>query len=397
MIGFEGAIAVEARGHSGGLAMLWKNKEKVTLNSLSNNHIDVTVEVHGLHKFRLTGFYGEPNRAKRYETWNLLRRLSTEPLSPWCIIGNMNNVLNQLDKRGGRLYPNHLIQGFQSILDDCNLHDLASEGYQFTWERSCGPDERIEIKLDRALINDSLMAQFAEAKLTNLEISTSDHDPIFLEPMVVTNVISVAHFRFENAWLKEPMCKKIMEDTWHMNQGKTLQDKIVICSVVLQKWGKEITGCFKNCINQCKMIMKMVKGRTDANSRKLYKEESKKLKEIYSQQEIFWRQRSKQLWLREGDQNSKFFHSSTKMRRKINHITFLANNADVQNSVLLDDIDTKEVKDALFHMHPDKSPGSDGMSPGFYQKYWSTMGEDVVNVVKKFFANGTFDKHLSIL
>lgn len=45
--------------------------------------------------------------------------------------------------------------------------------------------------------------------------------------------------------------------------------------------------------------------------------------EVYSEQEVFWRQRCKQLWLREGDSNSKFFHAATKTRRKINKITML--------------------------------------------------------------------------
>lgn len=182
--------------------------------------------------------------------------------------------------------------------------------------------------------------------------------------------------------------------------------------------------------------MKAVKGRTDANSINMYREESKKLTEIYSQQEVFWRQRSKQLWLREGDQNSKIFHSATKIRRKTNHISSLVNKAgqlvgwdngleDVmteyfstlfkatntdwnevvacvpsristaQNRELLADIEPNEVKKALFHMHPDKSPGPDGMSPGFYQKYWSTVGGDVVQIAKDFFAKGTFDNHFT--
>lgn len=54
-----------------------------------------------------------------------------------------------------------------------------------------------------------------------------------------------------------------------------------------------------------------------------------------------------------------------------------------QNVVLLSPMTENEVKNALFHMHPDKSPGPDGMTPDFYQKFWSVVSRVVVNVVKK--------------
>lgn len=29
-------------------------------------------------------------------------------------------------------------------------------------------------------------------------------------------------------------------------------------------------------------------------------------------------------------------------------------------------------------MHPDKSPGPDGMNPAFYQRFWNIIGNDIV-------------------
>ncbi|KAL8116031.1 hypothetical protein AgCh_022498 [Apium graveolens] len=116
--------------------------------------------------------------------------------------------------------------------------------------------------------------------------------------------------------------------------------------------------------------------------------------------EVFWRQRCKQLWLREGDCNSKFFHAATKARCKMNKIDILKNENglevgwgtgmeetmigyflnlfaatdteftsmistvdsrvnSLQNSSMLAPVHHKEVKVALFGMHPDKSPGLD--------------------------------------
>ena len=41
----------------------------------------------------------------------------------------------------------------------------------------------------------------------------------------------------------------------------------------------------------------------------------------------------------------------------------------------------EEVRTALFQMHPSKSPGPDGMSPFFFQKFWHVVGHDVTAAV----------------
>ena len=51
------------------------------------------------------------------------------------------------------------------------------------------------------------------------------------------------------------------------------------------------------------------------------------------------------------------------------------------NQQLLQPYTPEEIKRALFQMHPSKSPGPDGMSPFFFQKYWHIVGNNVVRAV----------------
>lgn len=54
---------------------------------------------------------------------------------------------------------------------------------------------------------------FLEAKLYNLEGSTSDHIPIFLMPkQKVEQSTHSQRLRFENAWLTEPMCGQLIKE-----------------------------------------------------------------------------------------------------------------------------------------------------------------------------------------
>lgn len=59
-----------------------------------------------------------------------------------------------------------------------------------------------------------------------------------------------------------------------------------------------------------------------------------------------------------------------------------------QNEQLMQPITHEEVKQALFQMHPDKSHGPDRMTPAFYQKHWSIVGDDVVVLTRTSFRIG---------
>ena len=140
---------------------------------------------------------------------------------------------------------------------------------------------------------------------------------------------------------------------------------------------------------------------------------------IQHHNELFWRQRSRSIWLLAGDKNAKFFHQRASQQRRKNHISgvqdtgggwhtsdkqiaqvakqyfeelFTTANPTDMGSVLdavdrhvTPDMKTRytsdEVRRALFHMHPSKSLEPNGMSPFFFKKYWNVVGSDVTEAI----------------
>lgn len=55
-----------------------------------------------------------------------------------------------------------------------------------------------------------------------------------------------------------------------------------------------------------------------------------------------------------------------------------------QNAALLASISHDEVRAVVFTMHPDKSPGPDGLSPAYFQMHWDVLGIEVVTFCQSF-------------
>ena len=61
--------------------------------------------------------------------------------------------------------------------------------------------------------------------------------------------------------------------------------------------------------------------------------------------------------------------------------------SDSQNELLLRLFEAHEIKNALFSMHLDKSPGPDGMNPGFYQSLLDIVGSEITTTCLQFLNN----------
>jgi hypothetical protein len=141
-------------------------------------------------------------------------------------------------------------------------------------------------------------------------------------------------------------------------------------------------------------------------------------------------------WLQEGDLNTRFFHMSATARgkrKKVTHLvdeagtevhtqedlcevakhyfdTLFKNNSGIHepvlnliqprmteddNHLLMAPLTKIEFQQALFQMHPDKSPGPDGFNPAFYQRFWEHCGDDIFAAASSWLDRGYFPSSLN--
>ncbi len=105
------------------------------------------------------------------------------------------------------------------------------------------------------------------------------------------------------------------------SQSFKLAKKIKRVADDLKSWNKNHFGYAKTRIKELEKLIEEVRGR-DLTKENLEIEAAfcLELEEWMEKEELKWKQKSRKLWLREGDRNSKFFHLSTVIIRRSNRI-----------------------------------------------------------------------------
>ncbi|XP_074362468.1 uncharacterized protein LOC141702742 [Apium graveolens] len=215
-------------------------------------------------------------------------------------IGDFNDLMYAKEKVGGRMHPRALLDGFCNVVEECSLCDLGFTGSMYTWERFRGTNKWVQERLDRGLVNDEWRRVFPDAELCMLDVSTSDHLPLLLQLHRRVYVPKKRRFKLENLWLREKDCMQIVESSWNEMHHADILFKI--------------NKCFRS--------------RRDAYGVEKYNRARNEFHELLKRQEIYWQQRSKQFWLKDGDQNTRFFHKYASSRRRNNTVTKLKDKDD---------------------------------------------------------------------
>ncbi|XP_048489904.1 uncharacterized protein LOC125491871 [Beta vulgaris subsp. vulgaris] len=114
-----------------------------------------------------------------------------------------------------------------------------------------------------------------------------------------------------------------------------------------------------------------------------------RMNELETRVELFWRQRSRQDWLKNGDKNTngqvEVQPVIDKVQRKV---------TDEMGEMLRTSFTGEEVYEALSQMHPTKAPGPNGMCALFYQKAWHIIGRDVIDTALEILNNDALANRL---
>ncbi|XP_074278207.1 uncharacterized protein LOC141601801 [Silene latifolia] len=364
--------------------------------------------------------------------------LAEEDHSSWLCLGDFNEILYASEMRGGSR-AQWQMNNFREAVDVCGLCDLSFEGYEFTYDNGQGEVDNRQCRFDRAMKTEAWSDQFPYAKLYHLNREWSDHAPIMvkLDGRDVGEVDSRKQFRFEQIWVGEEGCEDTIRRVWDIGDCDVLET-ISRCADELKKWkGVSIGKILRDLSRKRKILSWLNENERSSGMVKERKRLMGEITHLLRQEEVFWRQRSRALWLREGDRNTKYFHRKARQRRKKNTITrVMGRNGTVCEGVeavkseaegffsslfesarpeqideLFDGVRGRvteamnehfrasyrgeKVLEALNQMYPLKAPGPDGMNALFYQTYWHIVGPSVTRMVLNILNGGDFPGSLN--
>lgn len=290
--------------------------------------------------------------------------------------------------------------------------------------------------MDRAFANSAFTDKFRDTKVWHVQTTKSDHCCLVIECNRHRRRRGKKRsLKYENMWRRDPSYSRLVEETWGeasevQNLGQ-LQAVLARMQFTFQDWEQSVFGSVRKDLARLRRELEGERRRSLFAGPSLKERQlMTRISELLAQEEIMEKQRSRVAWLKEGDRNTKFFQAKAKERASVNKIFGLRSSdgeliteqeqletmasnfyqelfsaqlesspegilahvprrvTEEMNEILKAPFTAKEVERALFMMGPNKAPGPDGFTAGFYQAHWDTIGVSVTNAVLDFLNGG---------
>ena len=430
-IGLRRCFTVNGVGIGGGLALFWDESMNVVLKSYNSRHIDVLITELDCCTWRATFLYGEPRAQDRHLMWSLLRRIRSNSGDPWLMIGDFNEAMWQTEHKSHRKRSESQMRDFREVLSECDLHDIGFQGAPWTFCNMQREGRNVKVRLDRGVASPAWSSRFPQAVITHLTTPSSDHAPLLLEREETTLARPMKIMRYEEVWERESSLPEVIQEAWTMGADAStlgdINDKMKVTMTKLVSWSKDKIGNVRKKIKDLREKLGELRNIGLLDTDNEVHSVKKELEEMLHREEIWWKQRSRITWLKEGDRNTRYFHLKASWRAKKNKIKKLKKNdgsttmnkkemkeisrsffqqlytkddnlnpvnllnmfhekiSEQMNADLIKPFTDEEISDALFQIGPLKAPGPDGFPARFLQRNWGLLKGEVIAAVRNFF------------
>ncbi|CAI9772174.1 unnamed protein product [Fraxinus pennsylvanica] len=182
----------------------------------------------------------------------------------------------------------------------------------------------IKERLDRALANVGFPSLFCNCEVQVLPVVNSDRNPLFIKchkGHIQPKPNAPMLFRYEAVWSENQECKDIIASFWSRHAGQNssfgwFKEGLMRCREKLQFWARSNARDARKVlqVNMQKLRSLQNVNQGDLNGR--IKDIKNQVDALLAEEEIKWRQRSKQMWLKSGDKNTPYFHKCTSQRKQ---------------------------------------------------------------------------------
>ncbi|KAK1685445.1 hypothetical protein QYE76_046293 [Lolium multiflorum] len=323
---------------------------------------------------------------------------------------------------------------FNALIHHLALQELPLLDRRFTWTNRQNPPTLA--RLDRVFFNADWDAALPNSTLTLLHRPTSDHTPLLVT--ATTDIPHSQRFHFENSWLLDPTFLSTTLPSWHLRSRprdatSDIAAKIKTYRFAVKVW-KRAHRYTPFHDNNCKFVIDLMdffeESRPLSGSELGLRDEAwASLLLSIRQQAARWKQRGKFRAIKEGDENTRFFHALASSRLRRNHIRVLdvdgvhvvshdakaavlhgfysnllglaqvpewhfclrslyADARPVDEAALVARFGLPEIKAALLGMDRASTPGPNGLGPSFYKAAWGTVAPDLQRLFDAFFSGG---------